>query len=63
MVLSLRVPGAARARRIASLLQALTKQNDNTLKKSIFEYTNSESIDVESRYCNLRGLDPSQAQA
>jgi hypothetical protein len=44
-VLSLRVPGAARAERIASLLQALTKQKDDTLKKSIFEYTNPEAID------------------
>ena len=45
----MRVPGAPRAKRIASLLQALTKQKDDTLKKSIFEYTNSEVVEPNKR--------------
>jgi hypothetical protein len=49
MVLSLRMPGATRAMRIASLLQALTKGKGRYTKNSIFEYTNPELIEPSKR--------------
>jgi hypothetical protein len=61
MVLSSRVPGAARARRIASLLQALTKAKEDTLKNRIFEYTNPKLIQPGKRLS--RGVAISVASA
>jgi len=60
MVLSLRVPGARAPSASLPSCRRLQKQKDDTLKKSIFEYTNPELIEpskrLNSRCRNLGGL-------